>query len=122
MLKVKQNIARFICTLSVFLITSNVLLNASVIGKHTKYHYLEYVKHNKKQIKDDKGLEEINITCDLTKDPFDAETTFTYIEFCTPKIQFFTTKQKVVVSECYLDYLPNFKENPLWIMNRQIRI
>lgn len=123
MIRIKQNIARIICTLSVLLIGSNILLSANLIGEHSKYHYLEYVKHNKKQIKgNDEGVEEINLVCDLTKDPFDTDLDFTYVEQHYPKIEYYVLIAHDVRSNCYINYSPSFKKNSLWIKHRQILI
>lgn len=124
MLKLEQNIARLICFVSALLIGVNVLLSANAVSEQAKATIAYSVKTKKKLINNTQQIEEINLACDLIKDPFesDFEKSFHFVDFNDHRTVFAIFVTKKSSENSYANYQTSFKKNPLWIRNRQILI
>lgn len=122
MLKLKLHIARLLCIVTIFLISSNTLLNAFEINIPEYLKKLDDYKKKNVLTWHQDDVTQINNALSLVKDPTEEDFLFDYIQIDQPELVWAVFSEVLVKGNGFISYSPLIKAIPLWIQNRQILI
>jgi len=122
MLKLKLHIARLLCIVTIFLISSNTLLNAFEINIPEYLKKLDDYKKKNVLTWHQDDISQINNALNLVKDPTEEDFFFDYIQIDQPELVWAVFSEVLVKGNGFISYSPLIKAVPLWIQNRQILI